>query len=369
MALSPEDTLRLNVLLANQPQAIRIDQSRMVVHALSAQGEAKIVLKPNCSDEQYIKQIKELLSGHILGSPGGYPVYLQRWTRMGQMRDDSLEQLLLLGEPEAVVAAVCAPGLTEELARRAWWAMEDAENARQMLHKTAICQSGMGKVLANYLVEHLPFETESDKQIETIRLILQPGLIDEHTCTNLWHRAARKPIFYVGFIAARPDQIPSQAQAHPIYAQCVDHLESLADAGNLMAELLRKIFSPTGQAYLQTLLKILHKPSDQYVVNATLDQIALHFSPLRHVPADDTLDELIQEATEWIKTSNDAQTILELRTDLTDAIQACRVLSGMSYGVVRPILKDTTAIGSLMRKKLSPIMEGLHLQLAHLTPL
>ena len=29
---------------------------------------------------------------------------------MGQMRDESLEQLLLLGEPEAVVAAVSAQG-------------------------------------------------------------------------------------------------------------------------------------------------------------------------------------------------------------------------------------------------------------------
>ena len=53
-------------------------------------------------------------------------MYLQRWTRMGQMRDESLEQLLLLGEPEAVVAVVCAPGLTDELARRAWWAMGNA---------------------------------------------------------------------------------------------------------------------------------------------------------------------------------------------------------------------------------------------------
>ena len=42
---------------------------------------------------------------------------------MGQARDDSLAQLLLLGEPEAVVAAVHAPGLTDELAARAWWAM------------------------------------------------------------------------------------------------------------------------------------------------------------------------------------------------------------------------------------------------------
>ena len=118
MELSSQDSLRLNVLLANQPQAIRINESTMTVHGLSVDGEARIQLNPTGRAEQYLKRVKELLSGHVLGSPGGYPVYLQRWTRMGQMRDDSLEQLLLLGEPEAVVATVCAQGLTDELARR-----------------------------------------------------------------------------------------------------------------------------------------------------------------------------------------------------------------------------------------------------------
>ena len=148
MELSPQDALRLNVLLANKPQAIRINESSMTVFGLSATGEAQIELNPTGRHEQYLKRVKELFSGHVLGSPGGYPVYLQRWTRMGQMRDESLEQLLLLGEPEAVVAAVSAQGLTDELARRAWWAMEDADNARHMLAKAAVVEGRMGPLLA-----------------------------------------------------------------------------------------------------------------------------------------------------------------------------------------------------------------------------
>ena len=143
MDLSPEDSLRLNVLLANRPQAIRIDENRMIVQGLGPRGEATIRLNPNTRPDPYLRRVRELISGHVLGSPGGYPIYLRRWTRMGQMRDDSLEQLLLLGEPEAVVAAVCAPGLTEELARRAWWAMEDAGNARRMLANPVIASSLM----------------------------------------------------------------------------------------------------------------------------------------------------------------------------------------------------------------------------------
>ena len=93
MALSNEDNLRLNVMLAQKPQAIRIDDSRMIVYALTEKGEAKVQLNPNCNEEKYLKQVRELLSTHFLGSPGGYPIYLRRWTRMGQERDDeSLER-------------------------------------------------------------------------------------------------------------------------------------------------------------------------------------------------------------------------------------------------------------------------------------
>ena len=108
MELSPEDLLRLNVLLAGNVQAIRINESTMTLYGLSPQGEAKIKLNPTCRHEQYLRLVRETLSGHVLGSPGGYPVYLKRWTRMGQVRDESLEALLKLGEPEAVAAVVHA---------------------------------------------------------------------------------------------------------------------------------------------------------------------------------------------------------------------------------------------------------------------
>lgn len=75
MNLSNEDNLRMNVLLHQELQAIRIDESKMVVYGLSEKGEATVSLRPNCKDEVYIKQVKELISTHILGSPGGYPIF------------------------------------------------------------------------------------------------------------------------------------------------------------------------------------------------------------------------------------------------------------------------------------------------------
>ena len=90
MALSETDELRLNVLLVQKPQAIKISESRLTLHALTEQGEAKIELHPNSKADLYLKEVREFLSSQILGSPGGYPIFLKRWTRMGQARDESL---------------------------------------------------------------------------------------------------------------------------------------------------------------------------------------------------------------------------------------------------------------------------------------
>ena len=192
MSLTSEDTLKLNVMLHSNVEAIRIDESRMTVHALSGDSESKLALNPDCKPEQYIKKVREMLSGHVLGSPGGYPVFLKRWTRMGQARDEGLNELLMLGEPEAVVAVANAPGLTDELARRAWWVDPISDNARRMLERSAVVEGAMGKILAQHLVEHLAFETEPQIMMDTIRLVLQPGLIDEQAKLKVWASGARK---------------------------------------------------------------------------------------------------------------------------------------------------------------------------------
>lgn len=367
MELSPQDSLRLNVLLANQPQAIRINESSMTVFGLSAKGEAQIELNPTGRQEQYLKCVKELLSGHVLGSPGGYPVYLQRWTRMGQMRDESLEQLLLLGEPEAVVATVSAQGLTDELARRAWWAMEDATNARHMLEKRAVVEGRMGPILAAYLVEHLPFEAEPEQQIETVRLVLQPGLLEQDQVEGLWRKAQRKPAYYVGFLAARPDDLPQGAAPHAALDKLREPLTDLAVGGNALAGLLLRVLSAPGQAFVETVFRVFEKPNNQDVVNLGLDYMAVYFSAARPGGAiDATLEQLQSEAAEWFETSAEVPPMAQLDGIDRVQLQALRVLSGLSYGIVRPVFGDSTAIGSLMRRKLQPVLVPLLAELSRL---
>ncbi|MGD9298863.1 MAG: sulfur reduction protein DsrS [Thiohalocapsa sp.] len=370
MDLASEDSFRLNVLLANKPKAIRIDESKLIVYGLSDKGEAKVELKPTGRPEQYLRAVKELISGHILGSPSGYPVYLKRWTRMGQMRDESLEQLLMLGEPEAVVAAVGSPGLTEELARRAWWAMEDADNARRMLQNPNIVASGMGPVLAEYVLDYLPFETETDRQTDSVRLILQPGLLEPAKVEDLWFKSGRKQAYLVGFLQALPDALPQPSAPRDDRQRLADQLEPLADDGNPVAGLLLRATSGPGQAYLETVATVLDKPPNQDVVTATFDCLRAYFAPLRPAgePKLPLLD--VQAEAAAFADGDGAPTavteVLALCPQLRDDIAAMRILSGVGYGVIRPVLSDPTTLGSLMRRRLKPIMDPIQAQLVQL---
>lgn len=367
MELSSEDSFRLNVLLASKPQAIRIDEGKMTVHGLVPQGESVVRLHPNARADQYLRRVRELVSGHVLGSPGGYPVYLKRWTRMGQMRDESLAQLLLLGEPEAVVAAVCSPGLTDELARRAWWAMEDAENARRMLCSAAIVSGSMGPVLAAYLIDYLPFETESERIMESVRLVLRPGLLDPEQREELWRKSARKQAYLVGFLQALPDELPEPEPPRDQDPALVAGIEALAATGNACAQLLRRVASGPGQTWIKTVAAVLAKPPSQDVVTTTFDCLRDYFAPFR--PEGDPnlpLPDLMAEAEAFAShAGSDLETArcLARWPDLAPELAAMRVLSGLGYGVIRPVLPDPTALGTLMRRKLAPVLDPIQDQL------
>jgi hypothetical protein len=369
MQLSAEDNLRLNVLLAQELHAVRIDESKMIVYALTAKGEAKIPLNPIGKDEAYIKQVKALLSTHVMGSPGGYPVYLKRWTRMGQARDQSLAQLLLLGEPEAVVAAVYAQGLTDELAARAWWAMPTADNARRMLEKKAVVEGDTGKKLAEFLIEFLPFEEEQNDIIESVRLVLQPGLISQHEKEQLWSKTKTKRSFYVGFLHASADDLPIEVDAHRDYKKISQQLKPLLDDNNPYASMLEKVLSAKGQAFLQTVEDALRKPGNQDVVVSLLAAVSNYFKAI--VPekfTEDDISVICKEAESICCSDNDEiNKILSTVEGVTDDVQkylsAMTVLACLSVKLVNPIFSRSDAIGTVMRKKIKPVVDPVIEQL------
>lgn len=363
--LSNEDNLRLNVLLSQNVQAIRIDEGKMMVYGLTDKGEARIKLNPNVRDEKYIRSIKETISSHVLGSPSGYPIYIKRWTRMGQARDQSLESLLKLGEPEAIVAVVHAKGLTDEMARRAWWAMPSAENARRMLEREAVAQGEMGRVLAEFLLEFLPFEEQAQDIIESVRLVLQPGLITDKERLALWEKGQRKNVFRVGFLLAEPNDLPEQQAAHASYEDINAKLQTHIDQGNVYAICLSMLHSEQGQGFLHTVESIMGKPSNQDVVVMTLEAVRAHLNDVRLEGAgrreiqaiDDDVEYLFQSVNGTIPAG-----LSELANDLPDSIDVIKAmmkLACVGVDVVNPIFAQSEAIGTAMRRKLEPVSKPL----------
>jgi hypothetical protein len=363
--LSSEDSLRLNVLMvANPVQAVRIDEGAMTLYALTEGGEAKVQLHPNCRADQYVSRVKEFLGGHALGSPGGYPVYLQRWTRMGQTSDKNLEALLLLGEPEAVVAVAHAPSLTDELARRAWWCQPTMEIARWMLEKDAVVRGKMGKVLADFLIEHLPFEESPDARMHTIRLVLYGKLADEQTTAKLWRQARGVPYYFIGFLEFMPETLPADQPARADYAEAAALLQPLIDAGNVYAERLLSLLSGNGQTYLRAVSEVLARPATSLVVYALLDAISRYFCSTGYPIKTEVLEDLQAAAAEMARGEREAPAallaLLAAVPQYRQQIEAMLLLSGLTRNTADPWLLRNTAVGALMRRKMEPLAAPIH---------
>ena len=340
--LSPEDELRLNVLFNTDLKAVRIDESSMTLWALTPQGEASVPLKPTERADRYLKRVREMLSGHALGSPGGYPVHLTRWTRQSQagLSEQHLAQLLLIAEEEAVVAVVHSPALTDELARYAWWCMPTIENARLMLMREVVCRGSMGRTLAEFLVEHLAFLHEDDVGIlDTVAVMLHSGVLSEAERLAIWKRGSSRNSYYVPFLEMQPDRLPNPRAAR------ADHTTVPAVAGNAYSLMLDKALSEQGQTFLATTATILERPEIQEVVNHTLNALANWCAPLRQ------LDDAGRGAAR--------ATLLEAAPGLESDCAALDALAAVDADTVRPIFLKTTAIGSLMRRKIQPVVAPL----------
>lgn len=368
MELSSEDSFCLNVMLAAGVQAIRIDTSIMTVYGLTEKGEASVKLHPTCRQEQYLKLVRQALAEHALDSPEGYPVYLRRWTRMGQLRDDNLGKLLLTGEEEAVVAVVHAPGLTDEIARRAWWVMPTIENARRMLEKEQVARGAMGKVLADFLVEHLPFEENSAAIMDTVRWLLHYDLVDEAAQTTLWNRGREHGAYYVGFLEIHPDNLPKKLSARADYAKVSARLAPLIEAQNVFALQLLRLLSAPGQSFLAGCEEALQRPGTHEIVSPLLNAIGQYLAPLSDylVPAtsiETWLAEGAQLATGKPDLPPPLSDLLNAAPELRDDISALLMLARTGSELAYLILSRTTAVNALLCTKLQPLFEPLTQQM------
>lgn len=352
MTLSNEDHLRLQVLAAQNVLAIRINESKLLLYALTERGEASIQLNPTGHTDTYLRHVRHFLSDKFLDLPNGYPLHIKRWTRMGDIRN-RLDKMLLLGEPEAVLAVAYAPRITLELATHAWWAYQSPEVARQLLRHECVIDSELGKELAQFILEFVPFEESALNVVESVRLCLQGELISSEARHSLWQRAKRKQPFYVGFLFVQDGKIPLTEQDHPA-------LQTLnLDLHNLYAKQLHYFLSEAGRQWLHTLNLALKKPSDQDVVirlfQAIDQQVQL---PLTQCHIQDALAYIphLMQSTENTTLQN---LLRQLPEALHGKVEAMLLLGHIGEYTLNPIFAGRDCSGSVMRKHLKPITQEL----------
>ncbi len=359
MPLSNEDNLRLNVLCAQPVKVIRINESSMLLTALTERGEARIELNPNSRHDAYLRDVREFLSEKFLGMPGGFPRHLARWTRMG-MGQLSLDKMLLLGEPEAIVALAYSSDISAEQAEYAWWAMQSPEVARNLLKSPLVADSVLGKQLAQFLLEFLPFEERALNVVESVQLCLQASLLSAQEKAALWDRAKRKNPYFVGFLLAGPDAIPLQESAHPSYTECCDLLSRELQQENPFAVYFTHFLSAEGRKWLKSLSMALAKPTDPDVVIAmfiSIDRyIKLELEPERGVLEIETAR---TQADDWCDQPGTRPPLNAVYQQLDSAqcerFKSMLLLAQLGENTLNRYFGGRDASGTVMRKHLKPL--------------
>jgi hypothetical protein len=191
----------------------------------------------------------------------------------------------------------------------------------------------MGKVLADYLIEHLPFEEDPVAAMNSVRAVTAAGLLNPAMREQLWLKGKRRPHYLIGFIESLPDELPPEPPR-----DLPEGLPTELPAARMLA----RCFSGAGQSYLKVVELALEKPLAHETVYLLFDLLGAYFADGRDAPAAlSGLPELAAEA------------------------QALAVLSRLSNADAEPILTRTTAVGPLMRRHLEPLFAPLigHLKL------
>lgn len=367
MPLSNEDSLRLNVLCAQQVKVIRINESSMLLTAITDRGEARIELQPNSQHEAYLRDVREFLSENFLGMPGGFPRHLARWNKMG-MGTLSPQKMLLLGEPEAIVALTYSSELDAQLAAYAWWALQSAEIARNLLSSTRVVASDMGVELAQFLLEFLPFEERPLDVVDSVKLCLQGQLLSPESKVKLWEHARRKNPYFVGFLLAGPQSIPLDEAAHPGHADTCALLSTELQQNNQYAFYFTHFLSPDGRKWLKSLSMALVKPTNPDVVIALFigvdHHIQLGLAPSRGVLEIETALVQARQMCEPEHASEQLHAVYQLlNTRQTEQFQAMLVLAQLGEHTLNRYFGGRDASGTVMRKHLKPLIFQINLSI------
>ena len=186
---------------------------------------------------------------------------------------------------------------------------------------------------------------------------MRPGLLSHPEREALWKKSVRKIPYLTGFIAADPDALPGEM---PHRSDLFTVRAALSSDQQPAAELLIKSLSEQGQQFLDACSRILAKPPTQDVITTTMMVLRRYYAALR--PAGDpdlTLAELQEEAARFTRSDPTLLSLIAKLPALRPEIEAMCILSGVGYGVLRPLLKGSSASGGLLRRKLESVLQGI----------
>jgi hypothetical protein len=337
--LTKEDGLRLNVLMT-QAEAIRIEARGPTVVALAGDRELRVELHPQGREDAYLLAVKRLLASLVIGHQGGFPLFIRRWLRGGQLENLRTADLLKLGEPEAVHAVAASPNVDEAAARRAWWALPEPAVARALLDNAALTVPELRRELADWLAEHLPFEQDENAVMATVRLIAAPGLMADAARQRLWRRGQQRPACLVGFLQAAPDDLPEPRPARELTDDVAEALTAAAATGDPLAGRLQHALDAPGQSFLAACDGVLDEPQHREIV-----------SPLLNLLGD------------WCRADGNRDALVAALPGLAAEIDALRLLAASEEALCYPVFSRSTASGSLLRDKLreplTPLREAI----------
>jgi len=251
--------------------------------------------------------------------------------------------LLKIGNIEAVVAVANSQNLDDEVLDLVWWCAtntdQQAEIGRFLLTRDFVVKHTVGKQIADYLLEFLPFTDDTTQLIDTANLLLQGDLISQQARDRLWKQGQRKTAFLVGFIERMAGNLPNNNNTIAL---------------DTSSKELDYVNSEQGQIMLQTIAHILKKINQEHVLYRTLEVLG---SCLSHP--------MIQPLADIQHCQHQAQTVAKQLGLEDEKIKARLLLASASEQLAVSTISAHSLAGSAIRKKLAnvltPIQDALKL--------
>jgi hypothetical protein len=142
----------------------------------------------------------------------------------------------------------------------------------------------------------------------------------------------------VAFLEMAAGNLPLPRPAHPDHEAIRAALADRIVAGQPAALALERGLSAQGQTFLAAAAEILDRPETQEVVSRTLNAIGRYFSGNEAWPT--VVDSPVRDACQ----------------SFSPRLEAAARLAEVGDALVKPIFTRSTAIGSLMRRKIEPVV-------------